>query len=280
MTPENVAYMPTLGRLANIRAIVPYWIEQMDQVRLVVERYEYNDHAKLKREMGWGEKVVIINQPLSGRGIAYVRNFIVKHAKESGQRSIIIAEDDTKPVKGSDFVMLLEEADKPDVVGVGATRSLHDRFTGGAISKLSGAILCPGGWGFQCFSVNVDTVLELGNYNIKLHTIADDAEMAMRGIEAGMPWRVHCDVRMTSGNRYDAGGINTRFSNREQRAAAERECWAIMHKRWPDIVAPPEKKVRVAWQKFYDRYIPEWREYSALHGGSLEAYDNYQPEEE
>lgn len=281
MTTENVVYIPTVGRLGNIKKIVPYWTEQDINVRLVVERYEYNDHAKLKREMRWGEEVVILTSPLAGRGIGYVRNFIVKHAKETKQTAVIISEDDMRPIPNSDMVLLLDEVDKPDVLGVGAVRSIHDRFTGGMISKLHGPVLCPGAWGFMTFAVNVDLALQLGNFEPRYHTLCDDLEMALKGIAAGIPWRVHCDAKVdTLGTRYAPGGINTRFSNREKRTEAERECWAIFHKKWPDFTTTPDKRPRVSWQKALNHYIPEWKEYSALHEGSLEAYDNYQPEEE
>jgi len=285
MTAENVVYIPTLGRLEHIKKIVPYWLQQEIDIRIVVERYEYNEHAKLKREMGWGKEVVILTQPLSGRGIAYVRAFIVKHAKNAGHTAIIIAEDDTRPMPSSDMVLLLEEADKPYVVGVGATRPIHDFFTQGAITRVNragaGAILCPGSWGVQCFAINVDTVLRLGNYNTKLDVITDDVEMMMRGIEAGMPWRIHTDVKMGILNRrYAPGGINTFFGNdAEKRHAAEMKCWDLLRKRYPGFVSYAERP-RISFQKLYDTYIPEWREYSAIHGGSLDAYDNSPIEED
>jgi hypothetical protein len=273
--PENVVYIPTLGRPDNLKAIVPSWIEQRIQVRLVVERYEYQEHIKLVRGMGWGKNVIVLSQPLSGRGIGYARNFCIKHAKDTGQSAIIMAEDDLRPAKDSDMVLLLDEVDKPYVLGCGAVRPIHDRFTGGAISKTHGAILCPGGWGFQIFAINVETALRLGNFDAKLHTLGEDLVMAMLGVEAGIPWRVHCDVKMTAtGTRYAPGGINVRFSSPEQRRAAEIECWAVMYKRWHDYLSLPEKKPRVSWQKLYNTYIPEWKEYSALHGGSLDLYDN------
>jgi len=275
MTAENIVYIPTLGRLGNLRKVVPTWLEQDIHVRLVVERYEYNDHAKLKREMRWGEEVVVLTQPLSGRGIGYVRNFCVQHADKTGNVSIIIAEDDTKPLPDSDMVALLDEADKPYVVGVGVVRAIYDLFTGGKISKMHGAILCPGGWGMQTFAVNVKTVLRLGNYDPRLHTMGDDPDMMMRGVEAGMPWRVHCDAKVAPiGNRYDPGGVSARFSSLEQRKAAEMECWAMLKKRWPDFINLSGKSPRFRWKKLYDKYIPEWHEYSALHGGDLAAYDN------
>jgi hypothetical protein len=172
------------------------------------------------------------------------------------------------------MVLLLDEADKPNVIGVGATRSLHDRFTGGAISRLNGPILCPGAWGFMLYSVNVNTVLRLGNFDARYHALCEDLELATRGIAAGIPWRVHCDVKITSlGTRYAAGGMSTRFSDQGKRAEAERGCWAIFHKQWPQFTTTPEKRPRVSWQKMLDHYIPEWKEYSALHGGSLDGYD-------
>jgi len=162
-------------------------------------------------------------------------------------------------------------AERDDVLGIGATRPIHDRFTDGAVSRNSGPILCPGGWGFVLFALNVRNAVRAGNYDAALHTIGDDAELARHGIAyLGIPWLVHCDVRWTSlGTRYAPGGINARFADRAAREAAERECLAIIHNRWPVYTNPPDKRLRVAWQKLLNDYIPDWREHSAIHGGKL-----------
>lgn len=269
-----VVYIPTTSRIETLRKTVPYWLEQDMQVRLVVERNEYHPHNKLKQEQGWGKDVYILPLPLSGRGIGYARKYCVTHAKATNNLSIIMSDDDHYIAESSDAWELIDEAENPYILGIGATRSLHDRFTDGAISANSGVILCPGGWGFTVRGVNVENTLAVGNYDPALHSFGEDAELARRGIaQLGIPWFVHCDVKFVAVNkRYDPGGFSAKYRTLEARQAAERECLGIIHKRWPDYTSEPDKKPRMAWQKLLSHYIPEWRDYSVMHGGSTEKY--------
>jgi hypothetical protein len=264
-------YIPTLDRVNNIRSIVPYWREQEIPVRLVVERHQYAAYNNMKNSMNWGSSVYVLPLPLSGRGIGYARRYCVTHAKNTALESIIMSDDDMRPIHDSDMWELLDEAAKPDVLGIGATRSLHDRNTGGAISANHGPILCPGGWGFQLFGLNIKNALSIGNFDASLHTMCEDAELARQGIVNNMPWLVHCDVKVAAiGKRYAPGGFSSKWRTTEARDMAEKECMAIVHKRWPDYTNSPDKLLRVAWQRMLDDYIPEWREASAIHGGSLD----------
>jgi hypothetical protein len=267
----DVVYIPTLSRTDMLKKTVPNWIEQGLQVRLVIDRVEWSIHTKLKREENWGKDVYILPLPLSGRGMGYARNFIVHHAKKTALESIIMSDDDVHIHPNSNASLLLEEAEKPRVLGVGAVRSLHDRFTGGAISANSGPILCPGGWGFTIHGLNIDNALLCGNFDKQLHSFGEDAELARNGIVQGIPWRVHCDVEFVSLNkRLDPGGFSAKYSTLDARLEAELECRKIIHKRWPEYTSQPEKKPRVAWQKLLDDNIPNWKEASAIHGGSLD----------
>ena len=266
---HDIVYIPTLGRPENLRKVIPIWLEQEFTIRLVVERREYQQHMKLRKQEGWGTEVYVLPLPIAGRGIGYARNYIVKHAKNTALKSIIISDDDMYAY--GDAYKLIDEAAKPGVLGIGSTRSIHDRFTGGAVSKNTGVILCPGGWGFQLFGLNVDTAIECGNFNTSLNVLGEDAELARHGIARGIPWRVHCDVKSVSiGKRYSPGGMNALYPILENRVKAERRCMEIIHMRWPEYTNAPDKKLRVAWQKMLDRYIPNWREASAIHGGSLD----------
>lgn len=264
-------YIPTMGRPANVRKIVPRWLELGQDVRLVVNEDEANLHLAIRAQEGWGSEVTVW-APAGARGIGQIRNKIVRHADRRRLTSIILSEDDVMPERKSDFNELLDWADRPDVLGIGATRPIHDRFTGGAISYNSGAILCPGGWGFVCFGLNVRNALAAGNYWSALHTIGDDAEMARQGIaKLRIPWLAHCDVRWSSlGTRYSPGGINARFGEDVvKRHTAERECMALIHERWPLYTNAPDKRLRVSWAKMLDDYLPGWKQRSAIHGGDL-----------
>ncbi len=264
-------YIPTIGRTGNLKAIMPRWLEQDLQIRLIVRAGQFLEHRQLRDEMGWGKAVLVTSLPLDfAGGYGATRNYIVRHAAARGYPAAIISDDDMRPKAGTDMSLLLDEAARNGVLGVGAVRSLHDRFTGGAISRQSGVILCPGGWGFQTFAVNVKNAITIGNFDPLLHAHGDDGEFARQGIAYGIPWRVHTDVWVEPiGVRYAAGGISSLYASREDRAAAERECMAIIYERWPKYANHPDKRFRMAWQKMLDDYIPEWREMSALHGGHL-----------
>ena len=262
-------YIPTVGRWGNIRKIVPRWLNANMSVRLVVDPDEVDLGLAVRKQESWDD--VRVYAP-DVKGIGAIRRTIVSHAQRRGLSAIILAEDDVMPDKASDFHELLDWAERPDVLGIGATRPIHDRFTGGAISRNSGAILCPGGWGFVCFGLNVENALKAGNYDKRLHTIGDDAELARQGIsKLRIPWLAHCDVRWTSlGTRYSPGGIARQFrEDLDRRAAAERECFRIIHDMWPAYTNSPDKPLRMAWAKFLDHYLPGWKARSAIHNGDL-----------
>jgi hypothetical protein len=264
-------YIPTVGRPDNIRKIIPAWLDQDIPIRLVVERKEVAPYLEMIRRNRWMNDVLVAPLPgaIEGMGMGAVRRYIVKRAHSRGLRAIIMADDDAMP-QGDNYRELLAEARKPDVLGIGAVRPIHDRFTGGAVSRLSGPILCPGGWGFILYGLNVANAVAVGNYNYRLHTACEDTELARQGIARKIPWRVHTDVWWNAlGSRYSPGGYSTKFTSREERTHAEDECYALCYQLWPDYVNPPGKRLRMSWQKMLNDYIPDWRERSAIHGGSL-----------
>lgn len=270
-THQPAVYIPTMNRYDNLAKIIPLWLEQKFLVRLVVEPNEYGEHARLITRMGWnGRGVTAIPVKSPRRGIGYARRAAVLHAYYNGRKSIVMSDDDMKPARDSDMAWLLAEAAQPGVLGVGAVRPIHDHFTGGAVSANHGPILCPGGWGFQLFGLNIETAIKVGNFDERLHSYGEDGELCRRGIAQGIPWRVHCDVWCAPiGKRYAPGGISTRFARPEYRTDAEQQCLAIIHDRWPYYTNAPDKPLRVAWQKMLDHYIPDWRDRSAIHGGHL-----------
>jgi hypothetical protein len=269
--PQMTVYIATRGRQGNIRRIVPKWLDSGQPVRLFTEDEETDTLLAMIKQEEWGSNVRVSSTG-KARGIGAIRNRMVRHAARHDELSIILAEDDASPHVDSDWEELLRIAALPDVLGIGATRPLHDRFSHGFTAQKHGPILCPGGWGFVLHGLNVPNAIRAGNYDPKLHTIGDDAELARNGIaQLGIPWLVHCDVRWDSlGTRYAAGGINARFAeDLDARAAAERQCFAIIHERWPAYTNEPGRPLRVQWQKMLDDYLPEWRKSSAMHGGRL-----------
>jgi hypothetical protein len=269
-------YIPTLGRAGapSFMKTIPAWLDQGIRVRLVVERNEFADYARVRRDMGWDLDIVTL--PQLRKGIGNTRAFIVRHAASQCLRSIIMSNDDYRPAGGAkagSFRPLLRAAARPGVLGIGAVNSVHDRFTSGAITRLagSGTILCPGGWGFNVFALNVQMTIKVGNFDPLLHTDGEDAELARQGISKGIPWMVHVDSWVVhTGTKYAPGGIAARHNNdREALKAAEAANRALIHERWPDYVSAPGRRYRQSWQKMLDDYIPDWRSRSALHGGHL-----------
>lgn len=271
-------YIPTMGRYDNLLKVVPAWLAQNMPVRLVVDDSEYDEHVSFRNANGWGGVVHVLKVPWTyPRGIGAARRFCVQHARRLHLASIIMTDDDMKPI--TDAWPLIAEASVPGVLGVGAVRSIHDHFTAGAISRNHGVIMCPGGWGFQTFGLNTRTAHAVGNFDSALHSYGEDGELCRQGISRGVPWMVHCDVKVAPiGARYAPGGINTRFADPGlrhlpgtsiARIEAERECLTIIHKRWPEYTNLPDRPLRVAWQKMLDNFIPDWRSRSAIHGGRL-----------
>lgn len=253
---------------------IPRWLEQEFKIFTVVEKYELQEHVELLRDILCVETPVVSAVPLTREdaGIGYARNYAVTHAARRGFKSFIMSDDDIKPARDSDMALLIEEAEKPGVLGVGATHRLQDHFTQGAISRNSGVIMCPGGWGMTLFALNVAKTIEIGNFDPLLDCFGEDHELLRQGIVSGIPWRVHCDVKCEFiGMRGAPGGMQSYLKDYNEEGMKQRifNCRKLIHARWPEYTSEPEAKSRVAWQKMLDDYIPDWRSRSAMHGGSL-----------
>ena len=112
-------------------------------------------------------------------------------------------------------------------------------------------------------------LLVVGNYDPFL-TVGEDAELWRNGVEAGIPWRIHRDVKVSAvGKRNSPGGMTARWATGDARARAELESRTLIYERWPDYASPPDKPFRMSWAEMLDDYIPDWRSRSALHGGKL-----------
>jgi hypothetical protein len=267
----NTVYICTRDRLSNLSKVVPRWLEQDFRVVLVVEPEQEETHSDLADEMGWPEEgkiiVDVVPLPRSNRGIGYSRHYAVSHAQQQKLKSIIMADDDIRPSQEQTMHHLITEAKKPGILGVGAVNRYVDHMNGGALSANSGVILCPGGWGGRLYGLNVNKAVILGNYDVKLDCLGEDDELKRQGIAAGIPWAVHCDVWADSiGSRFQPGGVQA-YVGLDRTSREERNHWLI-HKTWPEYVSCPPKKFRMEWQKMLTDYIPEWRERSAIHGGT------------
>ena len=266
----NVVYIITRNRYANLKKIIPRWLDQDFKVVLVVDPAEYEDHVQFIRNQGWWlAGMVEVSRPMKRNGgVGYQRKWAVVQASLREHSTIIMSDDDIRPAKDSDMSLLIEAARNTDVLGIGAARSIHNHFTKGAISRNKGQILCPSGLGFQLFSLNIANTIDVGGFDPRLDCFGEDAELMRRGIASGIPWRIHCDVWCEPiGPRYAPGGLMAYAPyDRQQR---EIECRRIIHERWPAYTSKPEARPRMAWKRFYDDMIPGWQNLSAIHGGAL-----------
>jgi TET-Associated Glycosyltransferase len=264
------AYIFTRSRPDSLIKVVPAWQAQQIPITLVVEPDEFGSTLALRDERLWTD-TSILSLPLPNRGMGAARAFAVLHARSKGYKSVILSDDDIRPARFSDMGELLYEAARPGVLGVGAVHGLQDRFTSGAITANKGkVILCPGGWGFTLYALNVSNALSAGNFDPELDCFGEDAELARNGIaRLRIPWRVHCGVWADYfSKRGDPGGFSAMFPD-GTRAVRESACRAIIHERWPEYASAPDKAARMLWNKFLTKYIPDWKSRSAIHGGSL-----------
>lgn len=268
----TAVYIPTRARFGNLMKVVPRWMDALQKVPviLVVDKSEVSDVKGLMAREGWPSDKVWIQPVKDNKGIGYVRRQAVLSAERQGFKSIIMSDDDARPVVGASMNLLLRFAAKPTVLGIGANHSYLDLLSGGITARESGPILCPSGWGFRMFALNIKNTVAVGNFDPALTCWGEDAEVMRNGLKAGFPWLVHCGAKSEAiGKRYADGGLAAYTESREARTEQERVCQQIIHDRWPDFTSAPPKPSRVAWQKMYDHYLPNWRERSAIHGGSL-----------
>jgi hypothetical protein len=266
----NIVYICTRARINNLKKVVPRWLAQGFKVVLVIESgVEFRLHEDLREEMDWSPRNVWL-QLLSERdmGIGYSRAEAIDHAHSAGLKSIIMSDDDIRPAPESDMSLLIQEAEKPNILGVGAALRIQDHYTKGAVSANSGVILCPGSWGGRLYGLNIANTLACGNFDSLLDCFGEDDELKRRGIaDLSIPWAVHCSVWAESiGARYQSGGVQALVG--KDRIARELRCHETMHERWPQFVSKPPKPYRTSWQKMLDNYIYNWRSRSAMHGGA------------
>jgi hypothetical protein len=284
MEGNVTAYIITRGRLENLRKIIPRWIGQDIPVVLVVEHIEKGKHDRFLLNNGWERSVQTISPNLPNRGVGFARGVAVSHALEHRLRSIIMSDDDLRPASDSDMPKLLRSAERPNVLGIGAVRALHNHYSKGVTAENDGLIICPAGWGMQLFALNIRNTMLVGNFDPKLDCFGEDHELMRQGIAtSGIPWLVHCGVKCEAiGVRFDPGGLNdyiasrppvvvTASEAREQRENREQVCRAIIHDRWPKYCSRPDQRNRTAWSRMMDDWIPGWRLRSAMHGGSWDA---------
>lgn len=197
---------------------------------------------------------------------------------------------------------LLDIAQHPNALGVGAYVDYHSFALRGHLDRLcipgkkdgySGydrvlavgneGFICPTGIAFRMFGINIANAVKLcggSGFDSALWCQNEDGEFMRQGIGLlGIPWLLYPQAKAGSiGARYASGGVVDSLGLSESEsgdaeAVAKHDevqrVWAEVHRRWPSYVNSPASEVRgikTSWSRMMDKFIPDWREYSALHG--------------
>jgi hypothetical protein len=268
----TAVFIPTRSRTHNIEKVLPKWEDQdqtIDHVFLVTEpdeRRMYKDFLSSTFGRRFSDFVSVISPRRSNIGIGATRHFIVDRADAEGFDKIIISDDDAYPVPDTDINILCDELDGRSL-GYGACFSFYGLMLGNDVLKAGryggeGAPhLVPGGMGYIMFSLDVQLALEVGNYDKRLHTFWEDAELVRDGMkQLGLAWHVHTGAWATSiGKRFMPGGLSD-FAGKN-RSRGEKECHKIVYRKWGEkYISHPDKRAMCKWQRMLDDFVQGWRE--------------------
>jgi hypothetical protein len=270
----NTVFIPSRGRIDSAQKLAKVWESQGFGVHFVTEYYETDNYIKAINN----EKVTVHRLPDPNRGIGYSRMHAVNLAASFGYKSIILADDDIRPSNYSNMVDLCRCANNPKILGITARYGYHDLCLGQLIRNRDDIILLPTGT-FRLIALNVNNVLDIGNYDKHLE-YAEDCDLFLRGLAAGYPWMIHLGTKSNStGNRYQPGGMLDYAGGEDKLKAKKRDWHEQLYAKYPDVVNNPAKadftkqnSIRISWRRAYDKYLPGWKNWSMLHGGNLTRY--------
>jgi hypothetical protein len=274
-------YIPSKGRAHLVYKMASYWVNDFFNVTYVVEPQDAADYTRaIERLQGRfkddGLAIDVKILPKDNQGISYSRHHCIILAASYGLDSMILSDDDFKPGRNSGLDSVVEFAKNPKVLGITAKYGYHDLCLGPSIRGRKDIVLMPVG-SQAVVGLNIRNVMDLGNYDKSLD-YAEDCDLFIRAIQAGYPWLIALGASVTSvGVRYAPGGMAEYAGDRLAEKKAE---WHInIHDKWPEFTnehtakcAGKQNCIRMKWRKVYDVLMPNWREYSDLHGGSLKEY--------
>lgn len=282
----NIVAIPTRGRWDRLEKITDAWLYHGFRVVYFTELDQDVDAsqflAKCWDKHGYTNgnvNICYFEEPV-GKGIGHARNRIVDWADREGIRAFVMSDDDCYPSYHGDArhngalvppSALLEAVKAYPILACAASHSQQNHFLGGLLeSHYNEVVLAANGICFQMFAINTERALDAGNFDPSLK-VYEDSEFMRCGIKAGFPWGLHTGVRMVkTGRSGDPGGIQDYIDVAYRETALVEETRNLLADRWgEDIIARPPKRARQSWAKMYDRYIPNWKKFSAGHGGSL-----------
>lgn len=260
----TVVFIPTRGRAEMLEAkVLPKWKEQsVEEIILVVEPREYKFYRQLCPLHG---NISVLKLPESDRGINYSRGKIIEKAHEWGLRKIIQADDDIYPSPNSDVNRLCTEFGALNTLGIGIMVSFYGLMFGNRTIKFEDRpLMSKGALGKRLFSLDVERVLAIGNFNPELHSGWGDDELVRQGMASlGATWYVHAGVLGTSvGKRYTPGGITDfHAGSLQKRQEGQEHSHRIIFAKWgPRYCNTPMSgsKLIFRWKLFMDDYVPGW----------------------
>jgi hypothetical protein len=258
-------YIVTRDRLALLRKVMPYWLEQELPITLVVESSESRIHSEFVAEL---TAAVRILAPGDNLGIGQIRRSIFDDAVEKGLAAIIMADDDIRPTKS--IRPLLSFIRGPTrAIGIGTVKPGYGQFMDAATLNSGRPVLHTGSMGLQIAAWNVRRVMEVGGHDPKLDVQFEDHELLFRGIMAKYPWYLHTAVFAHQvANRFSPGGLATATGNREAREVGIERCAEYCREKYPAYVSRRGTPYRFYWSRLLDdTYGKVWREY--LHKGVM-----------
>lgn len=283
MTNPRV-YIPSRSRWANVPKLVKAWDDEMFDVVFSVEPDEAGQYAQAIADTTHHNEVSVITLPDRNLGVGFSRTFCLEHAYKDGLESIICSDDDVKPVSGMDY--LIDAAADPRVLGITSWYSYLDLMLGITSKERQQmiadkrSILVATCCIVRIFGLNVENSLDVvGGFDPELKC-GDDADFVIRGFQEGFPWLIHLGAKSNSmAARFAPGGVaalEDAVSDGEvigAKGAATRDAVAKIAAKFPGYArAARPDKLTYKWRKMLDDYLPEWRTWSELHGGSIDKY--------
>lgn len=260
-----VVFIPSRNRAFLLNKIVPKWQQQdVEQVFFVIEKPDYpayhNALAKYR-----DRRFLPVVLPDVNRGINWSRNWITLEANRLGLHRIIQADDDIYPRPDSDVNRLFEWQGL-NTLGIGIMVPFYGLMFGNETMKNEDRpLMSRGALGKRLFSLNVQRVLAIGNFDVRLHSGWGDDELVRQGMAAlEATWYIHAGVNGVSiAGRYTKGGINDfHGEDQDKRRKGQELSHRIIFKNWgPRYISTPGngKRMMCKWGIFMDDFVPGWR---------------------
>jgi hypothetical protein len=242
---------------------MPKWQQQknVEEIILVLEKRERSAYHEVTKQY---RNVSIVCLPEEGRGINYSRNHIVLMAHGMGLDRIIMSDDDLCPRPDSDVDRLFEW-NGLNTLGIGMMFPLYGLMFGNkTIKNEDRPLMSKGALGKGLYSIRVQRVLAIGNFDVRFHSGWGDDELVRQGMAAlGATWYVHAGVHGTfMAGRYTKGGINDYHKeDQESRLKGQELSHRMIYKKWgPRYISAPGKRMLCRWKLFLDDFVPDWHD--------------------